>query len=747
MVPPAHKTTPLPSKAQLLEFIRDNPDQVGKREIARAFGIRGADRIWLKKMLKELASEGQIETRRKRRVTTPGRLPPVMVVEIHEIDVDGELLARPLRPGDEGPPPRIYIAGQVRGIGALTLGDRVLAKLEKVDRDTYHARPIRRIQAAASRVLGIYSVVGTDGRIQPTDRRVKYDLVVERADSQGAVSGEVVLAEVLPGRDLGLRRARVLERLGGLNDPRSLSLVAVHQHGIPTEFPDAAIAQAEAAQPVRLGKRVDLRDIPLITIDPVDARDRDDAVWAEPDPDPANPGGWHVIVAIADVAHYVRPGGALDKEARKRGNSVYFPDRVVPMLPEQLSSNLCSLQTAKNRACMAVHMWFDKSGTKRRHQFVRGLMRSAAGLTYRQTQAAIDGRPDEVTEPLLEPVLKPLYGAYRALEKARTRREPLAIEVPERRVVIGDDGFIASVEARERLDAHRLIEEFMVAANVCAAETLEALHRPCMYRIHEEPPRDKVLALGDFLDSLDLKLAKGQVVRPKIFNRLLDRVRGTAHEQVVNEVVLRTQSQAYYGPDNLGHFGLALSRYAHFTSPIRRYADLLVHRALIRGMKLGTGALSDDEVAEFAAIGEEISGTERRAMAAERDALDRFTTVFMSGQVGATFPAEVSGVTRFGLFVRLIETGAEGLIPMRALPDDYYDHDDALHALVGRRFGKVYRLGDSLEVRLAEADTVTGGLRFDIISGGGDRNDLKRPASRRGRPQRRGRPSGRRRGR
>ncbi|MBU0797862.1 MAG: ribonuclease R, partial [Alphaproteobacteria bacterium] len=467
-----------------------------------------------------------------------------------------------------------------------------------------------------------------------------------------------------------------------------------------------------------LGKRTDLRGIPLVTIDGADARDFDDAVFAEPDPDPKNPGGWHLMVAIADVAHYVRTGDALDKSAYERGNSVYFPDRVVPMLPEALSNELCSLRPHEDRACMAVHMWVDAHGKKLNHKFVRGLMRSTARLTYEQAQAAIDGHTDETTEPLVENVIRPLFTAYKALDQARRSRGTLELDLAERQVVLGADGTVASIRTRDRFDSHKLIEEFMILANVCAAETIESLRLPCMYRVHDEPDSEKLEGLREVLHGIELNLAKGQVMTPKHFNQILAKVRGGPNEQMVNQLVLRSQAQAVYSPENLGHFGLALQRYAHFTSPIRRYSDLLVHRALIRGLKLGTGALLDEELPRFVEMGEHISITERRAAHAERDAIDRFVTAFMADRVGAVFPGRINGVTRFGLFITLDETGADGFVPIRTLPNDYYDHDAVRHQLVGRSRGLTLTMGDRVEVRLAEADQVTGGLLFELMEGG-----------------------------
>ena len=514
----------------------------------------------------------------------------------------------------------------------------------------------------------------------------------------------------------GPKRGKLLEVIGREDQPRAASLIAIYAHGIPTGFSAAAEAEAEAAEPPTLAGRTDLRDIPLITIDPVDARDHDDAVYAQPDDDPKNAGGWVVWVAIADVAAYVRVGSALDREALDKGNSTYFPDRVEPMLPERLSAGLCSLRQGEARACMAVRMVFGADGRKRSHRFVRGLMRSAAKLSYEQAQTAIDGFPDDVTGPLLEPVLKPLWAAYHTLKLGRDKRSPLNIESPERRIVISPEGEVASITTRVSLEAHRLIEEMMVAANVCAAETLEQKRSPLIYRVHDTPSQEKVSNLGDFLATLGVNWNKGEPPRTDRFNKLLAQMRGGPNGEIVNEVVLRTQMQAIYSPDNIGHFGLNLDRYAHFTSPIRRYADLIVHRGLIRALGLGGDGLTDYEIARLRETAEHITLAERRAMAAERDATDRYVAAYMESRLGAEFEARITGVTRFGLFVRLTETGADGLAPISTLGDEYFVHDERTHSLIGERSGRRWRLGAQVEVRLREATPVTGGLVLEMLS-------------------------------
>ncbi len=710
---------PFPSREQLLEFIKDSEQNVGKREIARAFNLDMDQRVRLRRMLKDLEAEGAIGRSGKRRYGEAGQLPKVTIIEVTGTDADGDVLARPHGIEIEGPLPRIYVAPDGRGRLALGPGDRALARLRPVGEKTYEAKVIHRLASAPQRALGIYRVVDGAARVKPVDRRARSDFHIPPDSNGGAEPGELVCVEVQRGsRPLGPKSARVIERLGDFHGPRSISLLAIHDHDIPTRFSEEALALAEGAGPAPLADREDLRSVPLVTIDGEDARDFDDAVWAEPDPNPDNAGGWHLIVAIADVAWYVRPGDALDRSAFARGNSVYFPDRVVPMLPEALSNGWCSLRPLEERPCLAVHLWVDRHGALRGHRFVRALMRSAARLTYGQVQAARDGNPDDMTGPLLDPVITPLFDAYDSLATARRARGVLELDLPERRVVIADDGGIASIEKRERFDSHKLIEEFMICANVAAATALEGRQVPAiMYRVHDRPTEDKMEALRDFLDTLGLRLAKGQVIRAGVFNRILEQAAATDFARQVNEVVLRTQAQAVYAPDNIGHFGLALLRYCHFTSPIRRYADLLIHRALIASLDLGPGG-TIGEREDFERIGEHISATERRAATAERDAVDRFTAAFLADRVGATFPGRITGVTRFGLFIGLDDIGGDGLVPISTLPDDYYVHDEAIHSLVGRSTGLTFSLGETVQIRLVEADPITGGMIFELLSGG-----------------------------
>ena len=671
--------------------------------------------------LRELSAAGELATGRRARRTDPrvqGLLPEVAILQVLSVDADGDVWATPAEWHGSTPAPRIHLI-QRPGTRAAGMADRVLAKLRTADDGSIEGRPIRILEPAAPDVLGVYEVVQGQGYIRPVNRRTRTDYRVRGADSGGAKPGEVVVADVVGRAGLGAPQARVRERVGGMDDPRTLSLIAIHEHGIPNRFSNEAVREAEAGALPALGKRTDFRSIPFVTIDPSDARDFDDAIWAAQDTDPANAGGWHVRVAIADVAHYVRPGSALDREAHERGNSVYFPDRVVPMLPEALSGGMCSLKQDEDRACLVATIWLDPHGTILRHSIERGLMRSVRRIEYERAQEIYDHGGDAETAALLQP----LYAAYGAFKKARAARDPLNIESRELVVRLGTNGRVADIHPRPHLDSHQLVEEFMIAANIAAAETIGRSKLRCMYRIHAEPDPERVEALRVFLESLDIKLTKGQRLMPRQFNLVLDRVRGTPHQEAVNQIILRTQSQAIYSPENIGHYGLSLRNYVHFTSPIRRYADLLIHRALIRSLGLGDDGLPEMDHEEFGGIAAHISMTERRAMLAERDATDRYLAAFLSDRTGAEFLGRISGVGKAGVFITLLDIGAQALIPMRRLGDERYELDDANQAIVGTSTGAGFRLGDTITVRLVEATPATGGLIAEAVSSGSIKGD------------------------
>jgi ribonuclease R len=709
--------TRIPSKDEILAWIADHPAESSKRDIAKAFGIKGAARIDLKRILKDLETEGHLEKRRKT-YRDPDRLPPVSVLEVQGPDRNGDLYAKPLEWTGEGAEPKVLVVPR-EGDPALGRGDRVLARLTEVKSDghDYEARLIRRIGQNPHKILGVFRKTAEGGRIVPIDKGAEREWLVPPGAMMNARDGELVEAELAgPKPRMGLPRARVVTRLGDPSEPKAVSLIAIHQHGIPDDFPDEVISEADAMTPAGPERREDLRDVPLVTIDPADARDHDDAVFAHPDDDPTNDGGFVVWVAIADVAHYVRPDSALDREARERGNSTYFPDRVVPMLPDRLSGDLCSLHEGVPRACIAVRMQIDAKGHKIAHRFVRGLMRSAASLNYEEVQDAEDGNPNERCAPLLDEVIRPLFAAWRATMKARAERQPLDLDLPERKIVLSDEGKVVHVGFRDRLDAHRVIEEFMILANVAAAEELERRKTPLLYRVHEEPSPEKLQALREVAEASGLVLAKGQVLKTSHLNRLLAQAEGTEQDELINMATLRSMTQAYYHPANFGHFGLALRRYAHFTSPIRRYSDLVVHRALIKSHSWGEDGLSPEEIERLEPTAQHISETERRSMAAERDTTDRYLAAYLSERVGSEMTGRISGIQRFGAFVKLDETGADGLIPIRSLGAEYFHFDRDAQTLMGADTGLTIGLGQRVTVRLAEAVPVTGGLMLELLA-------------------------------
>jgi len=721
----------LPTRDEILAFVASQPGEVDRAKIVRAFGLKhGADRHAIRPLLKQLGKEGHIRWGGKKKRTVPGTLPKLVLAEVGERDSDGELIATPTEWDEEahGPPPKIRLERlrRTRPREIAGVGDRAMVRVEPTDDADdpvrYTGRVVRIAEPATARIYGIFRAMHDgSGRLIPADKKqMGRQLVIPPADCGEAQDGEFVAVEVIVNRkSFGTTRGRVKKRYGSIKDESTVSLIAIAAHGIRDMFPHHVVKEADAARPAELAGREDWRDVPLVTIDPADAKDHDDAVHAEADTDPANPGGHVMRIAIADVAHYVRPGSGLDREALIRGNSVYFPDRVVPMLPERISNDLCSLRPHEARAALAVRIVIGADGRKRSHTFHRVLMRSTAKLSYQQTQRAMDGWPDETTGPLLASVLEPLYSAYRVLKHARDARGPLDLDLPERKIVLTAHATVDRVVTPERLDAHRLIEEFMILANVAAAETLERAKVPLIYRVHDEPDIERVNALREFLKTLDISLPKAGALRAEQFNGILARVKGRDVEKLVNELVLRTQAQAEYAAENYGHFGLNLRRYAHFTSPIRRYADLVVHRGLIRVLKLGDGALPEGtDIAALSEVAAAISATERRAMKAERETFDRLIANFLADRVGATFEGHIAGATRSGLFIKLDDTGADGFVPARTIGADYFQYQEDRHAMVGQSSGETYRLGDPVTVRLVETAPVAGALRFEILSAG-----------------------------
>ena len=732
------KTPPgLPTREQILEFIQSSDTPAGKREIARAFGLSAQQKIALKALLNDMADEGLIDSAPGRAFHKMGGLPKVTVLRVADVDDGGNVWAVPERWEAETPPPRVRLRERGRR-SALGIGDRILARTEEAG-SGWAAYPMKKLDRAADAVLGVLRAEGDKLWLQGVDKKERREVPV--TDAGGAAPGDLVLA-ALGGRPPRIT-ARVVERLGDPFEARSFSLIAIHKHGIPDIFSEEVLAEARRVAAYRLGDdREDLRHLPIVAIDPIDARDHDDAVWASADDSADNPGGWQAIVAIADVSFYVRPGSDLDKSARSRGNSVYFPDRVVPMLPEILSADVCSLKAGQDRAALVCHLTIAKDGKLKDWRFTRAVIRVAANIAYEHAQAAINGVADApVPAELVEHALKPLWDCWGALAKARAAREPLDLDLPERRIVLDEKGRILSVAPRERLDSMRLIEDFMIAANVAAAKALEAKKAPVMYRVHEPPTREKLVALKDYLETFDVPFALGQVIKPATFNHVLARIGDADFKPQVMEQVLRTQTQAFYGPQNHGHFGLSLGSYAHFTSPIRRYADLLVHRSLVGAYKLGDGALAADDAANMERVGEAISGLERRAMEAERETVDRYVAAYLAEHVGTVMEARITGVASFGFFATIEGVGGDGLVPARDLGTEYFRFDESSQSLIGDHSGETFSAGQRLPLRLAEANPVSGALRFELpdgkgSAGGGDRRKGPPPRvlKRRGRP-------------
>ena len=746
-----NRSSELPSRKQIVDFISSSDQPAGKREIARAFGLKGNDKIALKKLLNDMGDEGLIETARGRAFNKTGGIPKVTVLKVVDADEDGNIWAMPEQWEAETPAPRLRVIEKQRR-GALGVGDRVLARTEERGKG-FVAHPLKKLAKKTELLLGVLRKEGSRFWLTPVEKKERRELPV--SDTNDGQAGDLVLCE-LHGRGRQVS-ARVDAVLGDPFAPKSFSLIAIHKYELPHEFSDSVIEEAERVAKLPLGEREDLTHLPIVAIDPADARDHDDAIWAEADEDPDNKGGWKAIVAIADVSFYVRPDSALDKSARARGNSVYFPDRVVPMLPEELSADICSLKEGKARAAMACHLKIAKDGSAKSYKFTRAKICVAANIAYEDAQAAIDASVEERTETssspcsmpdvegtvpkaLVDTALKPLWACWRALLAAREKRQPLELDLPERQVVLDEKGRITSVAARERLDAHRLVEDYMIAANVAAAKALEAKRAPVMYRIHEPPSREKLEALKDYLDTFGIEFTLGQVIKPETFNRIIERVGESDNRPEIMEQLLRTQMQARYGPERLGHFGLALATYAHFTSPIRRYADLLVHRSLVSAYKLGEGGLPPADAEKFDEIGEQISRLERRAMEAERETVDRYVAAYLADQVGQIVMCRITGVQPFGFFATVIDFGGDGIVPVSTIGDEYFRYDEKTQQLIGEDTGTTYRMGQKLRLRIVESNPVTGGLRFALPddekaeASAEKRKDKVRPGQKRGRP-------------
>lgn len=702
-----------------MQFLADNPNANSHRDIARIFGLKGHQRVALKNVLRDMEKEGLLGKTRKSYAVSD-ILPPVAVLNIIDVTDHGDLIAQPHSwDSGKGDVPQVRLPFQKRTRLTPGVGNKILARIEVIatqKNNRYQGKIIKILSQTSDRILGLYKKGHRSGQLIPLERK-QSAFTICVGDTLNAKDGDLVVVKPYGGSNINRSKAKIIEVIGNPQSEKAVSMIALHTHDIEHEFSADALKQADRATAQTLGNRTDWRHLPFITIDPADAKDHDDALYASPDKDKNNPKGYLIYIAIADVAAYVPTGSPLDKEAQKRGNSVYFPDRVVPMLPERISNDLCSLRENEARCAIGLVLKLDKKGHVTDHQFHRVMIKSVAKLSYTQVQDAINGTPDKKTAPLLAPILKPLWAAYGLLKLARDRRQPLDLDIAERKLVLNAEGFVDHIVTPERLDAHKLVEEYMIQANVAAAKTLEKARVPLLYRVHDRPSEQKIDALRKFLTNIKLTMQK-DASTSGAFHALLTKAHNTAQQLVVNESVLRAQAQAEYTPFNVGHFGLNLTRYAHFTSPIRRYADLIVHRGLILALGLGKDGLSADQADQLAQIGAHISATERCAMKAERDTNDRLIAYFMATHVGKRFKAHVSGVTKSGLFVRISQNGAEGFIPIRLLGSDYYVYIEDERALIGEQTGETFRLGDSCDVRLAEAQWETGSLRFDMICEG-----------------------------
>ena len=711
----------LPTKKQIQDWIKDNPKKSSKREIAKAFGIKGSMRVELKKVLKELTLSGEID-KNKKSFKNPNQLPSVCILQMMASTSDGDLFARPVDWKGDVPEPIVLMVFRASD-PALAYGDRVLAKVSIVQDEQYQyeGRIIRVLKKTPKNTLGIFKETSEGGRILPIEKSGR-EWSVKLSDALDAKDGELVEAEQIKGpRASGLHAARVINIVGDPSGPKAVSLIAIHQHGIPHQFPEDVLNESENSNFSVDAKREDLTKIPFVTIDPSDARDHDDAVYSHPDKDPSNIGGHVLWVAIADVAHFVKPGSALDEEARKRGNSTYFADRVVPMLPDRLSGDLCSIHEGIERPCLAVCITIDKSGKKLKQTFHRANIKSVASLNYEEVQKSVEGTVNEKVKPHFENVIKPLYECYFCLKKSKDCRQPLDLDLPERKVELFKNGRVKAVVLKERFDSHRLIEEFMILANVAAAEELSKARSEFLYRVHEEPTPEKLNALREVAQSAGFNLAKGQVLQTSHLNDLLTKSKQSDLSELISMTTLRSMSQAYYSRENFGHFGLALKKYAHFTSPIRRYSDLITHRALISSLGLGCGGLNEMDSEKLEVTAKHISDTERRSMVAERDTTDRYLASYLSEKVGNEFEGKISGVAKFGFFVRLNESGAEGIVPVRTLGTDFYYYDDRTNTLRGSETGLIIGLGQRATVRLKEVDPIAGGIAFDALNIDGEK--------------------------
>lgn len=708
---------PIPSREALIAFLDRVGQPLSAEHVARELGLTAPDRFdALTRRLGAMLRDGQLLANRRGEYAVAEKLDLIPGTIIANADGFGFL--KPDAGGDD-----LFLPpNEMRQV---LNGDRVLASVTGVDRRGRREGAIVEVlERRASRLVGRYTQSDGVGRVIPDDRRMHQDVLIPPGQADRAGENQIVVCEITsPPTRQRPPLGRVIEVLGDRLTPSLAVQVAIAGHGIPDQWPEDVLDQANAV-PLKVqesdlgGDRRDIRKLPLVTIDGEDARDFDDAVFCEQDEK-----GFRLIVAIADVSHYVRPGTPLDEQAHLRATSVYFPGFVVPMLPEVLSNGICSLNPDVDRLCMVCDMRVDFDGEVTRSRFYRAVMRSHARLTYNLVWAAVGEQDAEARAQIgsLMPQVERLHQLYQLLAKQRERRGAIEFESNEVSFRLGPAGEVVQAGMTVRNDAHKLIEECMIAANVQAARFLSRKKMPAPYRVHETPPEQKYTELLEFLSEFKLRMPPWEEVEPRDFTQLLRKVRQRPDAALIESVLLRSQSLAIYSPNNTGHFGLALDAYAHFTSPIRRYADLLVHRAI--GHAIDGGSPSDyiydgREMTQFAL---ECSERSRRAEEAEREVDDRYRCAWMEQHVGGVFEGVISGVTSFGLFVELIESRVNGLVHVTQLPGDYYHFDPVRKLLQGERTGKIYRLGDRVRVLVLRASIEDRKIDFRLV--GEDAND------------------------
>lgn len=724
----------MPSQADLYDYIAEFETGVTKRMLADAFNLSADDKRQMRNMLKDMQNEGRIFRTRS----------GFWVAQSQNSEADGTvsmriLTAEPLTAivldNDDEDEPDLSLDKEIQLLKKkeavpvidpqarhrqLRKGDHILAHVKSSAKGHSQAKVITRLNKSHASFMAIYRELSDGGYLEPTKKGQRFEYQVSSDHKNGAEEGDLVKAEPLKGNysrgRSGARQAKIIKVLTLDRDPLALNEIGLIEHDIPQEFSDKVIADANKLGEVDDKKRIDMRHIPFVTIDGADAKDFDDAVFAEVDPQ--NPDMFHILVGIADVSWYVRPNTALDNSALERGNSVYLPGTVVPMLPEVLSNGWCSLNPDEDRGALICELWVNKQGRMQDFKFHRGLIRSQARLTYKQVHQYLEGDADKL--PPIQGVrdsINQLHSVWLLLNNERQHRGALALESTERKVIINDEGEIADIILAPHYESHEIIEELMILANVAAAKQLEksgfAKKKLCMYRVHDGPNNEKLNALNPLFQSLEIPATQFNDPEPGVLNKILNQAKAKKVGALVSTAILRCQSQAQYSPDNIGHYGLALNEYCHFTSPIRRYPDLLVHRALVTACNLGDGGLGEF-TRPFEELAEHCNMTERRATFCERDTLDRMTAQFLAPHQGAIFEAKVDGLNRAGVFITLEDTGASGFCPMSKLPFGRYIFDEALGAMIEAQSRKAYRLGDEINVKLIEISPAAGSMIFQI---------------------------------